>query len=71
MPASSILVGRHGRRGAEDEILGKPQDPDDSRRMLRLLSGGAHDVHTAVVVRLAAIERSDLVTTRVWFRGDG
>jgi nucleoside triphosphate pyrophosphatase len=49
------------------EILGKPQDPDDSRRMLRLLSGGAHDVHTAVVVRRDATERSDVVTTRVWF----
>lgn len=55
----------------QGQILGKPQDPDDSRRMLRLLSGGAHDVHTAVVVRLAAIERSDLVTTRVWFGAMG
>ena len=49
------------------QILGKPQDPQDARRMLRLLSGGAHDVHTAVVVRQGAMERSDVVTTRVWF----
>jgi nucleoside triphosphate pyrophosphatase len=49
------------------QILGKPQDPNDSRRMLRLLSGRAHDVHTAVVVRQDATERSDVVTTRVWF----
>jgi nucleoside triphosphate pyrophosphatase len=52
---------------SKGEILGKPQDSADSKRMLRLLSGGAHDVHTAVVVRLGAAERSDVATTRVWF----
>jgi septum formation protein len=53
---------------ANDEILGKPRDPDDSRRMLRLLSGRAHDVHTAVVIRQESAERSEVATTRVWFR---
>jgi septum formation protein len=48
------------------EILGKPQDPDDARRMLRLLSGGPHEVHTAVVVRRGPMERSQTVTTQVW-----
>jgi septum formation protein len=53
---------------ANGEILGKPRDSEDARRMLRLLSGGAHDVHTAVVVRRGGTERSEVVTTRVWFR---
>src|SRR4029079_17473811 len=50
------------------EILGKPRDHLDARRMLRLLSGGVHDVHTAVVVRRDGAERSEVVTTRVWFQ---
>ena len=53
---------------ADGEILGKPRDQGDARRMLRLLSGGAHDVLTAVVIRQGALERSDVVTTRVWFQ---
>jgi septum formation protein len=32
-------------------ILGKPADAEDARRMLRLLSGREHLVHTAVAVR--------------------
>ena len=53
---------------ANGEILGKPEDPGDARRILRLLSGGAHDVHTAVVLRRGPVERSEVVTTRVWFQ---
>ena len=50
------------------EILGKPTDSGDARRMLRLLSGTAHDVLTAVVIRRQAAESIDVATTRVWFR---
>jgi septum formation protein len=34
----------------DDEILGKPVDDDDARRMLRLLSGRSHEVMTGVAV---------------------
>lgn len=34
-----------------DEILGKPADEEDARRMLRMLSGREHLVHTAIAVR--------------------
>ena len=50
---------------ADAEILGKPADSADARRMLRLLSGRAHDVHTAVVLGRAGDSRVELVTTRV------
>ena len=50
------------------EILGKPKDPADAARMLRLLADAVHDVHTAVVVQASSIERSEIVTTRVRFR---
>lgn len=51
----------------EDEILGKPKDAADARRMLAKLSGCEHDVITGVVV--ATKERKDAfsVTTRVKF----
>ena len=51
-----------------DEILGKPNDSADARRMLRLLSDAAHDVHTGVVVRTPVRERAEVMTTRVRFR---
>jgi septum formation protein len=48
-------------------MLLKPKDNADAARMLRLLSGTVHDVHTAVVLRWEAGERTDVVTTRVRF----
>jgi len=53
---------------ANGEILGKPNDSTDARRMLQLLSNGIHDVHTGVVVRTSAAERAEVITTRVRFR---
>jgi septum formation protein len=35
---------------AEAQILGKPKDADDARRMLRLFSGRTHEVLTALCV---------------------
>jgi hypothetical protein len=37
------------------EVLGKPLDAADARRMLRALSGTRHEVLTAVCVRRGAI----------------
>lgn len=49
-------------------ILGKPADAVDAARMLRLVSGRLHDVHTAVVVVPRDVrERAEVVTTRVRF----
>ena len=49
------------------EILGKPSDTADAIRMLRKLSGAAHDVHTGVALVSARGVRSAVDTTRVWF----
>jgi septum formation protein len=58
-------------------ILGKPSDPGDAARMLRLLSGRAHSVFTAIAVRAAAsparadgaraLEADDVCESRVHF----
>lgn len=54
---------------AGDEILGKPESPVDARRMLRLLSGNVHEVHTglAIVRRPGAMEGVIEEITRVTF----
>lgn len=38
----------------DERVLGKPQDPEDARRMLRSLSGRAHQVKTGVCLGVAA-----------------
>ena len=53
---------------AAGEILGKPRDSADAARMLALLSGAVHLVHTAVVVRAGTSEASVVEDTRVYFR---
>ncbi len=44
-------------------ILAKPVDDDDARRMLRMLSGRTHLVHTAVVGRRSRRFEAVTVTT--------
>jgi septum formation protein len=47
----------------DGEVLAKPSDDDDARRMLRLLSGRTHQVHTAVVVwRISGLETATVAT---------
>jgi septum formation protein len=52
------------------DVLGKPRDQQDAGRMLRQLSGTAHQVITAVALRQADRGYRDhvVVTTTVWFR---
>ena len=68
-PGDCLFIGADTIVVADDEILGKPSSEDDARRMLRLLSGAVHEVHTAVAV----VRRPDRMegvieeTTRVTF----
>lgn len=52
-------------------ILGKPKDADDARRMLRALSGRAHEVVSAVAVVSNGRCDDRLVVARVWMRALG
>ena len=67
MTESDLIITADTIVCVEDEILGKPKDATDARRMLAKLSGREHDVITGVVV--ATKERKDAfsVTTRVKF----
>ena len=51
-----------------DEVLGKPADLDDARRMLRELSGRTHQVITGVCLMTRQRQRSFAVTTDVTFK---
>lgn len=52
---------------AAGEVLGKPADASEARRMLRLLSGATHRVVTGVAVKSAAGLRSFRAVTEVSF----
>ena len=51
----------------DGEVLGKPRDKADARRMLRLISGRWHEVITGVTLMTAEREHSFAVTTKVKF----
>lgn len=51
-----------------DEVLGKPVDAEDAKRMLRALSGKTHQVITGVCLMTRQRRRSFAVTTDVTFK---
>lgn len=51
-----------------DEVLGKPADADDAKRMLRMLSGRVHHVVTGVCLTTKTQQRSFKVSTDVTFK---
>ena len=50
-----------------DEILGKPKDSDDARRMLKLLSGKTHKVITGVALVNQQVHEAFYEVTNVTF----
>ena len=67
-----VVIGADTIVVVDDQVLGKPADADDARRMLRLLSGRSHYVYTGVcVVRRSSGETvrtaRDFVRTEVRF----
>ena len=56
---TTVIVGR--------EMLGKPADAADARRMLALLSGRCHEVMTGICLLDDASAVRDCAVTRVWF----
>jgi len=54
----------------DDEIMGKPADAADARRMLSTLSGRSHDVITGFAIhdRTVNTTQAEVVRTRVFFK---
>ena len=65
--STSTVLAADTTVDVDGQILGQPIDEADSRRMLQLLSGRTHQVHTGVAVISAAGESVEVVTSRVTF----
>jgi septum formation protein len=69
--AGSLVLGADTVVVVDGEILGKPRDAEDARRMLRRLAGRGHQVLTGVAVvgageggpRLAEVVRTEVLFT--------
>ncbi|MEX2261784.1 MAG: Maf family protein [Bryobacteraceae bacterium] len=64
---NEIVLGADTTVAIEDQILGKPANAEDARRMLRLLSGRTHEVLTGVALRSREQMVTDVASTKVWF----
>jgi septum formation protein len=68
-PAESVVLGADTVVVLDEEILGKPVDEEDARRMLRALSGRSHAVVTGMALVSARHgERRSCVRTEIRFR---
>ena len=66
VPDAAVL-GADTEVVVDGRILGKPEDEEHAVEMLKLLSGRAHEVITAVVVCRGSQEAFDAIKTRVHF----
>jgi len=66
-PADAVVLAADTTVVVDGEILGKPRDDDDARRMLERLSGRRHEVLTGVSLRRNAFEVGRVETTAVYF----
>ncbi len=69
--AAAYVIGADTIVVLDGTVLGKPADPPDALRMLRLLSGRTHQVYTGFCIFETPDGRSvsDHVVTSVTFRG--
>ncbi len=65
--ADEVVLGADTTVVAGEEILGKPTDAADARRMIELLSGRRHQVITGVCLRRGAATEVDCAVTGVQF----
>ena len=60
-----VVIAADTTVDVDGTILAKPEDEADARRMLQMLSGRAHRVHTGVAVRYRGSVIADVATTMV------
>ncbi|HQZ36432.1 MAG TPA: Maf family protein [Ilumatobacteraceae bacterium] len=65
--AGSLVIAADTTVDLGGDILGKPDDDDEARSMLRRLSGRTHRVHTGIALRLGDRTVAETVTSLVTF----
>jgi len=65
--AGETVLGADTTVVIDGEMLGKPENGDDARRMLRLLAGRRHEVLTGVCLKRENGLVRDYAATAVWF----
>jgi septum formation protein len=65
--AGETVLGADTTVVVDGEMLGKPLDPADARRMLDRLSGRRHEVITGICLKRGAQRLRDAASTQVWF----
>lgn len=65
VPSDAVIIASDTVVYAHGEILGKPADAEDARRMLRLLRGSTHEVWSGVCVMTGDKCAVDAECTRV------
>jgi septum formation protein len=65
--AGETVLGADTAVVIDGEILGKPADATDARRMLEALAGRRHEVLTGVCLKRGGREALDWASTNVWF----
>lgn len=61
----AIIIAADTVVACNGEILGKPRDRDDARRMLRMLSGNTHEVATGIAIAHKGEIHTDCSLTHV------
>jgi septum formation protein len=67
----AVVIAADTTVAVDGQILAKPVDTEDARRMITLLTGAFHQVHTAVVVRRDQEQWERTVTTQVEMQAVG
>jgi septum formation protein len=65
--SDNVVLGADTVVVVDEHLLEKPADAQDAARMLRLLSGRAHQVITGVSLIAWGFERTEAEITEVWF----
>jgi septum formation protein len=68
IPAGHILLTADTIVCLEDEVINKPKDAEDAKRMLAKLSGKMHVVHTGICLRSQTQKHSFSERTEVYFK---
>lgn len=68
-PEDAIVITVDTAIGIDYEIIGKPTDENDARRILKLLSGKPHDVVSAICINdlELGVQRTETTLTEVEF----